>query len=143
MFGEVRLNLAVRVDDGRITSGRGLPRRCRDVVATSASMSNWFDGHQQPHERHLVVGLVGDVGQDDEPRLGHVGVDAGCERRERRRVGDGRHALQWRGLLAGRRGARRTRLAAIVSASPILFRNDTIPASLAVKAAFDIRSGGR
>lgn len=31
---------------------------------------------EQPHHRHLIVGLVRDVGQDDETRPGHPGIDA-------------------------------------------------------------------
>ena len=29
---------------------------------------------EEPHQRHLVVGLVGDVGHDDHPRAGRVRV---------------------------------------------------------------------
>ena len=101
----------------RMTSGRGLARRCLEVVATSASMSNWFDetssrtndiwssGSLAMSVRTISRGLA---------TYGSMRVASGANAAG---VGDGRHALQWRGLLAGRRGHHRTRRAAIVSAS--------------------------
>ena len=59
-----------------MTSGRTLFLIHVDVVATSPSTSKLVRVDEEADHRHLVVGLVGDVGHDDDALLLDVGIDA-------------------------------------------------------------------
>ena len=77
MLREVRLDLAVGLDDGAHDVGPRLGAQVPGSGGHERLDVELVRRDEQPHERHLVVGLVGDVGQDDEPRPGHVRVDRG------------------------------------------------------------------
>ncbi len=85
---QVRLDFGVSVEHAmqhvgshaRAKPGRGRRDEALDVEVVRV--------HEEPHERHLVVRLVGDVGEDEDARPADVGVIAGrrrCGRRLSRR----------------------------------------------------------
>ena len=105
MSKKIRLNLPIGLDHGpqhvRPRGGAQVPGGGRDERFDIELVRR----DEQTHERHLIVRLVGDVGQHDDPRFRHVGIDAGGKRGEGRGVGDRGDRLKRRALLADRGGS--------------------------------------